>query len=431
MALKEERLAEVVEITPIGKLNKPMPKKDVAPSNLTKEEGRMTLRAASGAGFVPADKGPRERGGQGPAIDMEIRFDEDGEAIAVPIFGAGAPVQRQAARVPQTPIAPQEETPAYQEDVASVISFLEEKETKVIKDDMAAFVEEWKPKVPEPDVELIEAVEEARRQGRMVDRDRPREPELTSEELKERWEAGVKRQAEIAKDRKWGEDVMDRLEDIPPPVTDRDWAGMSPEEFQEDFNDCCAGGPRRPSVESGREEELLTAPVDERGYIGFPVDFREKYGEAAVNKPRTEETRIVAVTTNLKGLKPTPKSLSMTDLASVFKSLEAMETVRGVSPGGPGGAFSIEVSDGFWEYLKFTIRDTRGLISLVASQVSREPDITILYASFEEFEIALTQWTALLEIEHRNKSRDVEDLGVELAILHDLIEQLDEAGVLR
>ena len=79
--LKDEKLATVVEVTPIARLNVSLPKSEKPPSHLEKEEGRMTLRAASGAGFVPADKGPRERGGQGPAIDMEIQFDEDGEEV--------------------------------------------------------------------------------------------------------------------------------------------------------------------------------------------------------------------------------------------------------------------------------------------------------------------------------------------------------------
>jgi hypothetical protein len=428
MALKDERLAEVVEVTPIGRLNVPLPKSEKPPSHLDKEEGRMTLRATSGAGFVPADKSPRQGGGRGPAIDMDIQFDEDGEAIAVPIFASGPPVRRQAAQVPQTPVAPQIEPPEYQEEVAGVISFLEEKETKVAKGDIEAFIEEWKEAKPDPVPEPEPWVEEERDRAA----GNPGYPPIasTSEEGRpsaRRWDAdGPLNQNRSST--KAGERGLkrDRLEDIPPLVTDyRDWAKMTPEEFQEDMNDCYQGGPRKPSVESSREEAFLTAPIDERGYI----DFRDRYGEAAMKRFKEKKgVKIVSVTTNLDGLKPTPKSLSMTDLASVFKSLEALETVRGVNPGGPGGAFSAEVSDGLWEYLKFTVRDTRGLISLVASQVIRGED-TILYVSLDEFETAITQWVSLLEIEYENKSKDVEGLGVEIAVLNSLIEDMDKAGI--
>src|ERR1019366_1519045 len=158
--LREEKFAEVIEVTPIAKLNKPLPKKDGAPEGYANSGGsgelgmggmsRGALKAVSDTPFAPAFKGPKyetpeisELGDDGewqldPEVSQERVIEHLSESKKIAIADVVIPFIK-------VPLPPQEVV-EYHEEVSGMLDFLQDDKSQVGSsesiEDICAEVEE-------------------------------------------------------------------------------------------------------------------------------------------------------------------------------------------------------------------------------------------------------------------------------------------------
>lgn len=131
----------------------------------------------------------------------------------------------------------------------------------------------------------------------------------------------------------------------------------------------------------------------------------------------------VIVTTNPQGDVPEETTkVEASTLKQLFDRLRSTSVAQRdqiVLNGGPAGAFEFEPSPGFYEYLVNYVRRERGVISLTAA-LSRDATSQTLIVGYDEFELAIAEYSALLEAEHESALQTVQDLGTELVFVQKL-----------